>query len=239
MGKGYGRFSRIAAVAVLFSICIIVMSVSAPVDAWAGVVKISTSVKGNTYGEWSARWWQWLLSIPEATNPNLDETGADCAQGQTGDVWFLAGNFGGEPVVRSCTVPKGSFLFFPILGALFGAAVADCEPSLPDVVCNINDLRAAVEEREDNPVRLRLNVDGEIMTRPDLIGQRVTSPVLDITLPEGNILGIDPGLYTPQVSDGYWIMLQPLPPGEHTIRFIGELQGDFVVDVKYNLTVSP
>src|SRR5262249_12325700 len=67
---------------------------------------IHSSPFGNTYGEWSARWWQWALSVPTATNPIIDSTGAQCAQAQTGKVWFLAGTFGGA-VTRSCTVPQG------------------------------------------------------------------------------------------------------------------------------------
>ena len=59
---------------------------------------------GATYGEWSARWWQWALSIPAAVNPILDATGANCARDQVDDVWFLAGTFGGT-VTRSCTIP--------------------------------------------------------------------------------------------------------------------------------------
>jgi hypothetical protein len=103
----------------------------------------------------------------------------------------------------------------------------------------VNDLREAAEAQQNNPTKLRLNVDGDIMTLSDLIVQRVTSPVLALTLPEGNLLGLDPGVYSPHVSDGFWIMLQPLPPGAHTIRFIGTAAGGFGVDIKYNLTVAP
>jgi hypothetical protein len=46
------------------------------------IVPVNANAYGNTYGEWSARWWQWLLSIPEAHNPNVDTTGADCGQEQ-------------------------------------------------------------------------------------------------------------------------------------------------------------
>jgi hypothetical protein len=49
---------------------------------------------GNTYGEWSARWRQCLVSIPAATNPNLDPTGANCALGKRVQYGFLAGTFG-------------------------------------------------------------------------------------------------------------------------------------------------
>jgi hypothetical protein len=86
---------------------------------------------GNTYGEWSARWWQWTFSIPAATNPLLDDSGAHCAEGQSGQVWFLPGSFG-ETFDRACTVPPGKALFFPMLNVAFGAAVGDCEPTKPE-----------------------------------------------------------------------------------------------------------
>ncbi len=80
------------------------------------VLPLDSSPYGNTYGEWSARWWQWTLAIPAATNPNLDTTGENCAEGQSGQVWFLAGSFGGT-FERACPVPTGKALFFPILNA--------------------------------------------------------------------------------------------------------------------------
>src|SRR4029077_20020533 len=58
-----------------------------------GVYPPGSNPLGVTYGEWTARWWQWLLSIPGPVNTNLDTTGANCAQGQSGPVWFLAGRF--------------------------------------------------------------------------------------------------------------------------------------------------
>ena len=50
---------------------------------------------------------------------------------------------------------------------------------------------------------------------------------------------------TPQVgvTDGYWIMLSPLPSGEHTIFFRGVIDfgggSTFEVQVTYNLTIGP
>ncbi|MCA1706817.1 MAG: hypothetical protein LC808_27575 [Actinobacteria bacterium] len=74
---------------------------------------------GLTYAQWSEKWWQWALSIPEEQNPMLDPTGANCGIGQSGRVWFLAGTFGGGPATRVCTVPVGKALFFPIVNAVF------------------------------------------------------------------------------------------------------------------------
>ena len=73
----------------------------------------ASKLSGLTPGEWSAKWWRWALETPTSVNPLLDTTGANCAVGQTGRVWFLAGTLGpGDPVVRTCTIRTGTSLFF-------------------------------------------------------------------------------------------------------------------------------
>src|SRR5215831_15880144 len=66
-----------------------------------------------------------------------------------GIVWFLAGPFVGA-VTRTCTLPQGTALFFPIVNAAFGAAVGDCEPTAPGVPCIPSVLRAAAEVSMDS-----------------------------------------------------------------------------------------
>ena len=177
-----------------------------------------------------------MLSIPEARNPNLDTTGANCAEGQTGKVWFLAGTFGGF-VIRACTVPAGRALFFPPLNAAFGAATFDCEPTTPGVPCDVNVLRAAAAAVVDNPTTLEASVDG--VPLQGLSDYRVQSPVFSLTLPAGAVFGLPSGTFTPMVSDGYWLMLAPLSAGTHTIHFKGVSNSGFEVEVMYNLTVGP
>ena len=69
-------------------------------------------IAGATYGEWSARWWQWLRAIPSATNPLTVSGDVDCDQGQDGPVLFLAWTMVG-PVDRTCInpIPHGKTLF--------------------------------------------------------------------------------------------------------------------------------
>jgi hypothetical protein len=202
------------------------------------VLPVHSSPFGSSYGEWSARWWQWVLSVPAATNPLFDTTGEHCAQGQTGKVWFLAGTFVGA-VTRTCTVPQGKAVFFPILNATFGAAVFDCEPTNPGVPCDPNALRAAAEASMDS-VTLEASIDGAPLL--NLSDYRVQSPVFSVTVPDGNILGIPSGTYTPMVSDGYWLMLAPLSPGAHTIHLNGVVTGGvfngLVSEVTYYLIVA-
>jgi hypothetical protein len=209
----------------------------APARAADAIIPVNENAYGNTYGEWSAEWWQWVLSIPAAHSPIADTTGKDCAQQQSGPVFYLAGTSGGGAVTRSCTVPAGKALFFPILNALWGSAVGDCRPSNPRVDCNIASLRNLAAGSMDS-VSLKALIDGQPVE--NLHQQRVQSPVLTITFPDNPAAAKGP--YTPNVSDGYWLLLSPLSTDNHTIYFKGEVTGGpfqgFVVEVTYKLTVQ-
>jgi hypothetical protein len=67
-----------------------------PAQADPPIAPITPPADGQTYGRWAAAWWQWALGIPAPENPFLDTTGANCAQRQVDQVWFLAGAFGTE-----------------------------------------------------------------------------------------------------------------------------------------------
>jgi hypothetical protein len=203
-----------------------------------GVIPPNARPYGLTYGDWSARWWQWALSIPATTNPLLDATGANCAEGQTGHVWFLAGTFGGS-ATRTCTIPPGKAIFFPIINIVFGSGVFDCDPTNPGVPCDVAALRASAASVMNNPILLEAEVDGRPLR--NLNAYRAFSPVFSITHPSDSVFGVAPGTYTPQISDGYWIMLAPLSAGTHTVHFkgIADFFGTpFGTEVTYHLTVG-
>ena len=69
------------------------------------------------YQTLAAKWWAWAGGIPAASNPITDPTGEFCAEGQQGNTWFLAGNFGGT-TTRECTIPQGTKLFFPVFNSV-------------------------------------------------------------------------------------------------------------------------
>jgi len=100
-----------------------------------------------------------LYAIPAATNPALDTTGAHCAEGQAGPVWFLAGTFGGDPVTSHCIVSAGKALFFPLATVLFGAGVLACEPTGPGP-CNLVTWRVDTSAVVD-AVQLNASIDGK------------------------------------------------------------------------------
>jgi hypothetical protein len=236
-GNRWGRWQR-ALMVMVVAIGLIVAPPAARARAEGNPNRLvfprDSSPYGNTYGEWTAQWWQWLVSIPEATNPNLDTTGANCGVGQSGPVWFLAGTFGAS-YTRNCTVPAGKALLITPLTQLDGNSVFDCEPTAPGLRL-INNLRALAAEFADNPKALEITIDGFQMR--NLNSFRVQSPIFPVTYPEGAVFGIPKGTYTLSNSDGFWLLVAPLPPGKHSIHVRGVSNAGFVADVIWSLTVS-
>lgn len=51
--------------------------------------------------------------------------------------------------------------------------------------------------------------------------------------------GVPARVYSPAVDDGYYALLEALPPGKHTVIFHVEVRGQSIGDVTYHLTVVP
>jgi hypothetical protein len=197
-----------------------------------GVYPPDSTPYNLTYAQWSAEWWQWIFSLPQDVNPLVDQTGEHCAQGQSGPVWFLAGTFGGS-VERTCTIPEGKTIFFPVLNnANVKTDTSETE----------GDLRVTTKQETDNPAVLEASIDG--VPLQDLPNYRAESPLFNVTLPEGNIFGV-PEMSSEAVSDGYWVMLQPLSVGDHNLSIQGAGRpaltepGGIVTQVTYRLTIAP
>jgi hypothetical protein len=183
---------------------------------------------GATSGEWAARWWQWALGQPLPSNPLADETGANCAVGQSGPVWFLAGNFGGT-TTRSCTVPAGKAIFFPVANAF------SCND--PGVTATFGRNRVVSRTIMKQGTNLSASLDGVPIQHLQSYQAHATS--FTITLPENNVFGIPAEACTSTAADGVYLMLAPLSAGAHTVRFHAEFPGGDPLDVTYNLVVGP
>jgi len=189
----------------------------------------------KTFPRWSAEWWQFVLSFPMPENPLLDSTGEKCAIGQHGPVWFLMGALGGS-VERRCSVPARKALFFPVV-------------NLVNVNTNTQTadaLRAEIASCFDGVTTLSVEVDGTpiegLQRHPDRF--RVRSVAFDVTLPAKNLFEVfavvlPSGIYSPAVSDGFYVMLKPLDAGDHLLRIHGESPCGSPFDVTYRLTAAP
>ena len=229
------RWRHIVAIAVaavaLIGVAMVPVAQAHDDDRRPTIFPRDASPYGNTYGEWSARWWQWLMAIPTPQNPNFDTTGQNCGEGQAGPVWFLGGAFASPaPTIglRTCTVPAGKAIIIPLTNTLYGAGAFDCEPTIPLKLCDLNALRQVAAADIDSRVPLpKVEIDG---IRVDNVSDfRVQSPVMTLTYPDDNVVAVlfattvPGGTYTPNVSDGYFLILAPLSKGKHTIRQNGQL----------------
>lgn len=216
----------------------------------AGVYPRDEVVFGRTYGDWSAAWRQWADSLPATDHPLFDT--APCDRGQSGPVWFLGGRFCSPdvnqgcmnlPAIRTCTVPAGKALYFPVLNN----ACLDAEASIGmcgDASPSLTEIRSKLAADLDGTTGLSVTLDGKPV-KGDLKKEfRVQSPAYPTILPDGNLLQalgeteIGAGTYL-GVDDGVYLMLQPLRKGEHILNFKGTFpQYDFSLDFTYKLIVE-
>lgn len=218
------------------------------------LITSSTAVQANelqrVYEVLAARWWQWA----DATNAAGQGSGpVDCRQGQVGFVWFLAGSFG-TPEERRCStaIPGGVRLFFPLVNVEVSDASDedDCAAAgLPG--CSVEDKRrladgifsdqldAELEEAffgtGSYACQLTATVDGEPVEQQGVPIVRIQSPPFPLA---GDLEA---------VADGFWVLLPPLPSGQHTIHFAGGVcatdappteEALFKSDVSYTLRVQ-
>ncbi|MGA5816504.1 signal protein [Kitasatospora sp. NPDC094028] len=159
--------------------------------------------------ELQGRWWTWAASSASDVNPVSDQDGHLCAQGQKNGIWFLAGSFG-ETVKRSCTVPAGVPVAFPLVNRVGEAA--DCEAFMATA-------------------KGSATLDGKALEPERYEGTSVA-----ISGVEGNPLTQRGGRFRTRAC-GLWVQADPLTPGSHTLSIKGS-SGSFEVSVDYTLQVS-
>ena len=210
-----------------------------------GVVPPDGHPGGVSLAQWSMAWWQQILAIPFDRNPVFDTTGEDCAEGAGSDVWFLAGT-AGESVTRRCTIPTDTRILFPLVNTADDNNSPTCLPqpidcsSSPSLeVCLTRDVHQFLKAKT-----LFAVVDGVPLN--NLFDFVQTSELFFFVGDPSLIDGFQDSCITaaprpqPAVAYGWWIMLEPLPPGHHTLKFGGTGTSGgvpFAIDVTYNLHI--
>ena len=80
---------------------------------------------------------------------------------------------------------------------------------------NEEDLRKCAVDSNQNSV-LKASLDGREIKNIDKY--RITSGLFNVTYPSDPVFPTNSN-YSQAVSDGWFIMLEPLKPGEHEIKF--------------------
>jgi hypothetical protein len=187
---------------------------------------------GLSYGEWTVKWWQWVLSTPRLDNALIDQSGENAAINQpTENVWFLAGTLGSENKnfpFRNCSIPAGRSILFPVINceanpieypelktkeALVDHVVKD-ENTIVEKRCMLNDMSIDVQRVKSDPEIFEANLDDD------------------------NIFNVKGG-NTIACADGYWVFLKPLPQGEYELSFRGSCENGILCSgANYRLKIQ-
>jgi hypothetical protein len=197
-----------------------------PVKAYSEnkvIVPPSDRVAGMPQSEWSRVWWQWAGAFDQDESPVADLTGERCHLKQSGPVWFLAGTYSSGRTIRTCRVPRGKYLFFPLINYVV------MRPARREVTCEA--VTATAKRETDNVGALTLEIDG--VRAHNLVAHRqATAGCFDM-----GAMTDEKYRVFPSAANGYYIMLRPLSPGKHVLNF-GGVFPDFVQAITYNLYVD-
>ena len=192
---------------------------------------------GLTYDEHAQNFWKWLLSIPASESPMDDTKGDRCTVGQSNtnsSVFYLGPGEG--KVERTCTIPAGKGLVIPVM------EVEQSDKEIPDA--SVEVLTSAAKKDQDSVNSLYLKIDNKEYTYNDLLNYRTqpTEP-FQVIFPDNGVFGVAEGGPSQVVADGWYIVTEPLTPGNHTVHFksslscpdVGCIEPAFAMDVKTNI----
>lgn len=187
------------------------------------VMESGSLVEGLTIAEWTEKWWLWLLQIPNIHDTLRDNTGEKCQFGQNGPVWFIAGAYAQRDVARHCTIPQGRYILIPVINAF-------TRPR-------------PLEQNDCTSERKRVETNLLSADEPYLILNGKEAPEVRVRHRETTGECFDSGTGRAlSASDGYWIMLRPLPEGEYKLEFglrDPKANRAAVKKVAYSLTIAP
>jgi hypothetical protein len=212
---------------VLLAVCVVFV---APVVAQHIRALPPVSVPhGMTYGEWAAESWRALFEAPTDSYPS------PCLRAQVGRVGILVASSGGLLEV-DCTVAPGTTLFFPVLTGGFWCP-GDCGPDT--TAEDLREVAAWAIDHLDPEEDLVVELNGRRLS--GLAAYRFTSPAIEGDFHADSVIGqvFGPGPYWNAVSDGYWVMMPPLPAGSHTLRYYAHLKiPEIGLDLEFETVVN-
>jgi hypothetical protein len=181
---------------------------------------------GKTLEEWAKEYWQWNIAlppgdIPKDVNTNLDKcmVGSD----RENTIILLLGVYD-HTYSTKCNISSAKPILIPLLAG-------ECNPTVPEPrgkTAKIEDLWTCAKDADEGFNAWEVRLDNRVLFKKagneevngDLIDNILVrnSSLFNITIPQVNRYGADAGVY-PAVVDGYYLILKPLPPGEHTLTY--------------------
>ena len=213
------------------------------------------SINGKSLERLAQEYWQWLVGLPPtdqiprdpATNLHQCYLGYD----KNNTVIFLLNSFD-TSYSSKCTIPSDKYLLVPLL-------IGECDPTVPVEQTKsgkLQDLWACARDVDEPFDTWEVSLDGKVIFKK-VGSEEVNSNLKDnilvrnsskftLVIPEANAYEAPAGSY-PAVVDGYYLPLNPLPPGEHHLQYkivyaepsAGPLKKYVPGEAKYSLLVKP
>lgn len=190
-----------------------------------------TTVDGKSISAWTKDWWNWIINGPkDPFNPSDDTTGLLSFVNNQGPVFFLAGNNpftgAGNDTNRFIVVPHDKPILVPVLNFIDiegpGITPSDAGTDYRALVDQtLASLLATVDKAS-----LHVSIDGKSVN--NLASHLETTDFFSLGVVKPNTLlasadiGIAPGsVMAADKAAGYWVMLEGLSKGIHTVSFGG------------------
>jgi len=211
-----------------------------------------SKVNGSSYEDWAIKYWQWWATVPK--NPDIDSTFKyspqlleKCFIGDDFPVLFLvnpiiAYHLDENKKVYDCTIPSDKPIF--VLGISEMCNYGSPKENNPEETLKTDEeLKACVHQR--NPwAAVTLKIDNVEIGKEETQKYSLTTDFFNITIPQNSANSIN-GIGTNRaLLDGKFLILKPLPIGDHTINYkvvqiIPHKESDnLFLDIKYNLHVK-
>jgi len=208
---------------------------------------------GDTYAGWAAAFWTYTFGtpvlLPSGSHPAFDVGNVDCSIGQSGHVWFLneiVGLAPGGQIQRSCSIPTGTGLFFPLFNTLYLNFASD--PPLTAQACA---QIAQAQIASLGTVTMHAVLDGKALQKNAI--QLEQSAIFAVAMPEPTATQTNLALFvgfpasefpdnvaTANCDVGWYGYVEPLSAGHHVLQwsFSSSTLGP-LYDIRYDLTVVP
>jgi hypothetical protein len=190
---------------------------------------------GIAYKDWVARWWNWWIGDvhkEDVSNNQLEKK--NCLANVDGPVVFLMDPTfaGAQTREKICEISSDQ-------GILFNFLTAECDTGVFEkkTVSYEELLNCAIED-DKGILQKEAFLDGQRI--PDDKVHEIKTDQFNITIGENNVYDAEPGTY-PAAAHGYYVFIQPLSLGNHTLQYKSALFGvpyGFTSDIIYRFMVT-
>jgi hypothetical protein len=190
---------------------------------------------GIPYKDWTAKWWNWTMSINKNNFTSSELAKNNCAPTSEGDVFFMIGPgiAAGEPKEKTCNLTTQQAVLLTFL-------TGECDTGIPEAKnYTYRQLSDCAFEDNQAPIFTKSAfVDG--VQVPDSNIKEIRTDEFNLAFKPGNYYDADPGTFK-AAAHGYYLFVEPLPEGNHTIKYLANTEGvewRYASTVTYNFIVS-